>query len=873
MAIPPSSSSSSSSSPSPSFNLSDSSGLRESSDRAHEPLRSPIEASETDTLAASPPPSEPRSIESPPSEPTQNEPSNSNKPSSKPSNEPLNERSSIEPPLTDRLQDEPKPRRARFIPIATPEATEPQTRPTSRPKSEERVIVLPEGLGAIEPTLASPDASLSSSGDNPFNADLLDWGEPATKPQRQPIANSRADSLADSFAEPAAEPVSEPATGSDKSLATDEPTIDLEGWTWRNAGRAERWTRQKSPRSGRLRRRELIAAIVLYALTSIGLHWLMQRSNDVLLTLGLRPIQAFYLNHNLSLAIAFGMLAIAAPWLLDVLLQRRHHAQPLTQRRLAQHSPEAAQILTRFAQPKHRAKPTLYSVKTPAALVWVYGYGQKSLRLVISSGAIETLTAEEIAIEVAAGLAAAVQGDVLFATVSMALLQVPYVLYDGLTTIGNHCQTWTQRDRPATLGFDRVSVRVVAAEIGLWITATIATFAYGVYRLWRLPLLAWSRLRQTYADHFAANLTGNPNARVRSLVKQALTQHQDFEQNRGLSSLCERFELWSAVNPRHGLWCGADPFHPPMTRLRWDAITPYSTWLAIGDGHPALGQRLVTLLQLAQRFELEPELSPEIFRHPPHLSRRPRTPRRNLPITPKSLLESADLMQNLTPLLGVVAAISLVGLAASLGAIGRLFEWQSLSWLQADWPWLALGLGLEGFAIGTVLRINAFFPDFKPYALKASPDLERWITDPDSVPIDSRTLRLSGRLVGRCGVGNWFGQDLWLDDGSTLWPLHYLDRTGWLGWLVPTYDRVNRQIGKRVTITGWFRRGVTPWIDVDRLEPLEPPTDATSNPPQSKPIPAPPPITTPQNGHPLWSTAIASLCAVWGAVILARGGL
>lgn len=813
----------------------------------------------------------------------------------------------------DRNLGTPSSSRAGFVPISPKDQGDEGAAPTGS-ETRDRAIVLPSEL-----RLPPPDVQ-----QNPFNADAFDLLDsptladspdlpdlttpeivdstprrsspavPTSRPRSSPIPRAKALRMPPPPVRPTF-PTLESTTARDvppsespshqKVSATALPGKQLEnqkksqneGCTWRNADRADRWTRLKGLRSGHLRRRELIATITLCTLSSMLAHWLMQRGNDAFLAIGLRPIQTFYLNHNLSLAIVLGVLTIVAPFLLDLLLTRRYRAQPLTHNRLTKHSPEAAQLLTRFAQHKKRAKPALYTLKSPAAFVWTYGYGQKSLRIVISSGAIETLSADEIAIEVAAGIASGVQRDVFFATVSVALLQLPYILYDGLTQIGDRCQKWTQHDRPAQFGFDLASARIIAAETGLWLTATIATFAYGLYRLWRLPLLAWSRLRQTYADRFAANLTGNPNARARSLVKQALTQRREFDRDHAFSTLCERFELLGSINPRHGLWCGADLDRPPLERLGWDAATPYSTWLAIGDAHPPLGQRLDRLTRLAQHFQIEPEFSPELFRRDPKAPRRPRTPTRSLPIEPASLLESAGLMQNMTPLIGIVAAVGLVVIAASLGTVGQVFQWRSLSWLQADWPWLTLGLVLEGFAIGTVLRINGFFPDFKPYALNADPDLDRWTLDPDSLPIDSRTLRLSGTLVGRRSVGNWFGQDLWLDDGSTLWPLHYLDRTGWLGWLLPTHDRATRFIGQPVTITGWFRRGVTPWIDVDRLDAIgtpshDPPASGKSRNLSSPKANTPAAIASPQNGHPLWSTALASLCAVWGAVILARGG-
>ena len=90
----------------------------------------------------------------------------------------------------------------------------------------------------------------------------------------------------------------------------------------------------------------------------------------------------------------------------------RSRAKPLTQSRLKKISPEAARLISQFARAKGAAKPQLVTIDAPAAFVWAYGYGRKSLRLAISTGAIEGLAADELAADIAAGLGAGARKDV-----------------------------------------------------------------------------------------------------------------------------------------------------------------------------------------------------------------------------------------------------------------------------------------------------------------------------------------------------------------------------------------------------------------------------------------------------------------------------
>ncbi|NEQ26852.1 MAG: hypothetical protein F6K28_49070, partial [Microcoleus sp. SIO2G3] len=62
--------------------------------------------------------------------------------------------------------------------------------------------------------------------------------------------------------------------------------------------------------------------------------------------------------------------------------------------------------------------------------------------------------------------------------------------------------------------------------------------------------------------------------------------------------------------------------------------------------------------------------------------------------------------------------------------------------------------------------------------------------------------------------------------------------------LLPQRTRPSDLIDQQVTVTGWLRRGATPWLDVETLR-------ATGKVVQAQ--------------YPIWLTLLAFVAAVWGA--------
>jgi hypothetical protein len=152
---------------------------------------------------------------------------------------------------------------------------------------------------------------------------------------------------------------------------------------------------------------------------------------------------------------------------------------------------------------------------------------------------------------------------------------------------------------------------------------------------------------------------------------------------------------------------------------------------------------------------------------------------------------------------------------------------------------------LIAFSLSIFLWINRYFPDIKPSTTRPEPNLADLLTNPATTPADSQPIQLSGKLLGRRGLLNGLGQDLILQTSTGLIRLHFSSYLGPLGNLLPHSPRPRDLVDRQVTVTGWLRRGVTPWIDIETLR-------SQGN----KPI---------QANYPLCLTMLALVAAVWGA--------
>ena len=608
---------------------------------------------------------------------------------------------------------------------------------------------------------------------------------------------------------------------------------------WRNRGRAKNWKRLKTPPISQLYWMQGVSTIALLWLANLLLHGFMYVTNEILVSVPFtRPIQAFYYDRTFMLVVVLAIVAIASPWLLDSILRLGFGLKPLTTSKLNRYSPETYQSLGRVCRQKHIPFPTLGILPETTPAIFTYGNWPKTARIVVTQGLLDRLEDDEIAALYVAELARIVHWDFVPISFGVALTQIFYLLYSQTARVGDwfYGKSREAEKQNPFLGYVFLG--------GTWIFAGWSAIGYGLSRLLRLPWLVLSRMRVSYSDRAAVAIVGNPNGLVRALFKMTVGVADTVRERGQTSEFLESFDLLIPVSPTAALSIGSlYPTLSPESLLAWDLENPHRPWLILNNSHPTLGERIAWLTGCAKFWKLEPEL--ELPETSPKSQQKSKQKNRSL--LGKPIVQGA-------PFFGMAIGFSVGCVLTLVGWLGESFDSQILAWLFDDRIWIISGLTMAGFSLGTLARINGFFPDMKPYALSVEPNFPEWLSNPMALPIDSKTIQCQGKLLGRSGVANWLGQDLILEVDRVLVKLHYCSKFGAVGNFLPQPVRPAYWIGRQVTITGWLRRGATSWIDLDTLA-------VTKK------------ISTLPSGHPIWSSLLTGITALWGAYLLSGGGV
>lgn len=586
---------------------------------------------------------------------------------------------------------------------------------------------------------------------------------------------------------------------------------------WRHAGRAKVWQPRHKLNLLPLRLLTLGTFIALFwvirAIVKVVMGWI----NNLLSHIHLQPLQLLYRDPTQVLLIILVMLIVASPWLLDWLLTSFYGRRELPKDTLNGYSRETIRLLQRYCQQRGWRSPKLSILPLTAPIALSYGHLPRTARIVVSQGLLDQLAEDEIAAIYASQLAHITHGDgVVMSLVLLVTLPI-YQLYEQVS----------QRT-------DRISNKILHLP-----GVVISSLAYGVWCLLTGTALWLSQLRLYYSDRLTAEITGNPNGLIRALLKIAIGVAADIEKQEQTSPLLESLNILAPVSHQQSLCLGSIAGQISLESfLMWDNLNPYRRWFTINNSHPLIGDRIQRLSEIARHWHLDLEI---------YL-----TSQQPLKIKPSSFI------LQIAPFLGIPLGLMFASLLCLLWQIAFSFKLLNLKWIYDDWSFV-MGCVLIGISIGMVMRILYLFPDFadmKPAILQEkladsklaevqqSDRLPNLLANPSALPIDSIKVRLVGKLLGRRGTGNSLEQDLILHSNTGLVKLHHIS------WLI---SNVNPQdwIGRQITVTGWFRRGATPWIDIQTLQ--------TQN---GKTI----------NGiHPIWSMLMSVITLAWGGYILVKG--
>jgi Zn-dependent protease with chaperone function len=517
----------------------------------------------------------------------------------------------------------------------------------------------------------------------------------------------------------------------------------------------------------------------------------------------------------------WGLSFLVFPWIIDRLLQWQWQLQPLQISALETVSPEASKLLRSFFTASRRLPlPPLGIVPSPVPLCFSYGFSyggvHRSYRVVISQGVLDRLGAEEIAGLFALELGYLQERSSWVLPWLVFWAQVPYVLYWFLGTWGDRLiesfQTHKQSTPKQTLPYQ---VRYWSAQILAYLLGVAASDCYGLFKVLRFLLLPLARQRCYYGDRLAAALTGNPNAYSRALLSFAHLQATDVETRGFTHPWLEGLELLLPLGYTAALTLHQAQQHLPLEQaLSWDSQSPYRHWLTLNCAHPPIGDRLYQLQHYAQRWNLTPELCLPEATHT--LTLLPAVPN----LKTRWSVDQGRAVWNLVcqslPYTGVLLGLGLGLSFWFLSALANLWGFRSLAWGLGDLDLLKSCIPL-GIALGILLRHNLFFPNLPRRLDRGDTALYQTLHQPNCLPLQAKPIQETGTLLGRSGLKNWLGQDLWLQSPQGLVRLHYSGVLGVMTALWPLSDRPAVWVGRSITVSGWLRRGSTLWLDLVSL--------------------------------------------------------
>ncbi|MEA5516489.1 zinc metalloprotease HtpX [Nodularia sp. UHCC 0506] len=483
------------------------------------------------------------------------------------------------------------------------------------------------------------------------------------------------------------------------------------------------------------------------------------------------PLQGLMI--AIAITLIFNIAAFFfSPFLMDLTQRWLYQTRWIELAEVESLSPETAKIIRQICDDKNLKTPRLGIIDDQNPTAFTYGSLPNSARLVVSQGLFTYLDDDEIATVYAHELGHIVHWDFAVMTVASTLVQICYLIYSTARRLGRGGGDNKIKDALQTAGFA----------------------AYVFYIIGTYLLLYLSRTREYFADHFAAETTGNPNGLSRALVKIAYGIVEEGARSPEPSRLIEGtralgiYDHKAASSTGSAYRIASDPQKIGRVFL-WDMFNPWGWWMELNSTHPLTGKRVRALSTYAEQLGLPIEFD-----------------------MGKVIGEGKTLNKN--KLYGnffldiLLYGAETIGLFTGLVVSFILFSTSAKSGFILGAPFMGLGLGI---------LVKAFIM-FPGYQQAPATDILTLMSDPYASPLRGQPAKIAGSLIGRGDAGYKFGSDLKIQDPSGMLYLHYASRFGPIGNFLFGMKRVQSLIGEQVGAVGWFRRGIMPWMDLIQLQ-------------------------------------------------------
>jgi len=410
---------------------------------------------------------------------------------------------------------------------------------------------------------------------------------------------------------------------------------------------------------------------------------------------------------------------------------------------------------------------------TPNA--FAFGRVRSDARIVVTRGLLDILTPDEIDAVLAHEVGHVAHYD--FAVMAVAAL-APLLLYQ--------IYVWTRNVK---------NLR------------TVGMAAYVAYVVGQFLVLLLNRTREYHADHFSACVTRQPSELSSALVKiaygmvkadgeyrQAMRStgeaQKEAQRNRQLGTAVSLMGI-AAVNGGGALALGMANPQQAAAVMRWDLINPWARFYELNSTHPLTALRIRELNRAAKEQH-------QVTAYPLPDGGRVNWGR-----------FAVEFFFWAIPVLAGAGLIALAYFRRPIANLGVVLP-------ENLFPWLFVALGV-GWAARIMFRYQG---TYRPETV------ETLLEDMDVSQMRPRAVELRGEVVGNGIPGAFWSPDLVMRDQTGMMFLLYRSSIPF-GRLWFGITDAHRFIGEQVTVEGWYRRGLKPYVEIARLTATVTKTDNT----------------------------------------------
>ena len=419
--------------------------------------------------------------------------------------------------------------------------------------------------------------------------------------------------------------------------------------------------------------------------------------------------------------------------------------------------------------------PKIGYIKDGSPNAFTYGRTKNDARIILTQGIFDMLSKEEVKTVVSHELGHAVHYDMFLMTAVQIVPLILYYIYDA--TLSSSSSRNDDNGKAALIGLVAYVLYIVSEYVILW----------------------FSRTREYYADEFAIESTGNPNALASALVKigygltTAKNKEEETNDKNGKTkkktakkphiSSVSALGIFDAKASKSFVVSSYDDGNISKSNIkkaaRWELWNPWAMWYEFNSTHPLISKRIKAICRYSNKYNQEQYI---IFDEQ----------------QPESYVDdfALEIFIKFLPFT-VILTLAIIGiLGANIIPNYGLF----------------MGICIIAFAISTLVPYSRSHKN-KNYKQTNVADLlgEVKVSGVTSVP-----CIVNGEIIGRGNPGYIFSEDFVIRDETGIIFLDYNQPLALINTLFALL-KSKKYINKTAEIKGWYRRCPVPYIEIYKM--------------------------------------------------------